>query len=34
MAEMMELVDKDVKTTIMSLLYTFKKIGGNKNMMK
>lgn len=34
MAEMMELVDKDVKTTIMSLLYMFKKIGGNKNMMK
>lgn len=34
MAGMMELVDKDVETTIMSLLYMFKKIEDNKAMMK
>lgn len=34
MAGMMELVDKAVETTIMSLLYMFKKIEDNKGMMK
>lgn len=34
MAGRMELVDKDVETTIMSLLYMFKKVEHNKDMMK
>lgn len=34
MAGMVELVDKAVETTIMSLLYMFKKIEDNKGMMK